>query len=267
MPIKKSYLEQKRHYRVAKVLFWIIPFLAVVIFIFQGAGIDMLQMGIPYAIGYIIGMLQINIVSIATGLALYFLTVKIAWKIFLYIKFGGLEDDMKKKKKDVLVAQPVSPVAQPAPAPAPVQTPTKSSSSGGWFILLVIILFAVYGLSHGGWIKNTHTYGTPCTNSKGVTGLYGTNGSCWTCSKGATAFTSPINSNCSDGTGGVYCCRTGGTSSGTKQSSVSCEYCSDKCPYNKISWTGYNYEKCQYYSNLCDQCNCLNKHAICHFNR
>jgi len=52
----------------------------------------------------------------------------------------------------------------------------------------------------------SHTYGTACT-AGGKTGIYGTNGSCLTCSATQKAVTDPAGSSgCSNGVAGVYCC-------------------------------------------------------------
>jgi len=196
MPIKKSYLEQKWYYRVAKVFFWVLPFLVIAIMF--------LRVG-----GNILDILEKNIVYIAIGLVLYLLILKIIWRIFLYITFGGLEDDTRKKGSEA--TQSVNPAAQVVP-----------------FIILVAV-FAIVVLSQTGYIKlprinldsgqSSHTYGASCTSSDGKTGLYGTNGDCYTCSAGATAVTNPINNNCSNGIAGVYCCGTAGGNNGGNGSS------------------------------------------------
>jgi len=52
----------------------------------------------------------------------------------------------------------------------------------------------------------THAYGTACS-AGGKNGLYGTNGSCLTCSSTQKAVTDPSGSGgCSNGVAGVYCC-------------------------------------------------------------
>ena len=143
---------------------------------------------------------------------MYYLILKGIWRVFLYIAFGGLEDDTKNKDS-----------GQPAPL-RPEQTARMQ------LIPLIIILgvIIIYLLSAMKYIKlpkidlnfgqptpivkqptpiPSHPYGASCTDSKGGTGLYGTNGTCYTCS-GSTADTNPINNNCSNGIAGVYCCGT-----------------------------------------------------------
>lgn len=189
MPIKKSYLEQKWHYRVAKVFFWVLPFLVIAIMF--------LRVG-----GNILDILEKNIVYIAIGLVLYLLILKIIWRIFLYIVFGGLEDDTKSvnsANQSVPVKQKPKLIMQLVP------------------IIILLGVVATYVLSQTGYIKlprinlnsgqSSHTYGASCTSSDGKTGLYGTNGDCYTCSEG-TAVTNPISNNCSNGIAGVYCCGT-----------------------------------------------------------
>ena len=95
MPIKKSYLEQKWYYRVAKVFFLILPLLIAVI-VFLNGKINICDISQKN----IFDVLQKNIVYFAIGLVLYFLLLKGIWRSFLYIVFGGLEDDTKKKGSD-----------------------------------------------------------------------------------------------------------------------------------------------------------------------
>jgi len=192
MPIKKSYLEQKWYYRVAKVFFWVLPFLVIAIMF--------LRVG-----GNILGILQKNIVYIiyiAIGLVLYLLILKIIWRGFLYIVFGGLEDDTKS----------INSANQSVPVkPKPVVSQVIP-------IIIIVGVIAVFALSQTGYIKlpklnfnsgdwSSHQYGASCKTSDGETGLYGTNGTCYTCSEG-TAVTNPVNNNCSSGIAGVYCCGT-----------------------------------------------------------
>jgi len=202
MPIKKSYLEQKWCYRVAKVFFLILPLLVAAI-VFLNGKINIFDISQKN----ILGILQKNIVYIiyiAIGLVLYFLILKAIWRIFLYIAFGGLEDDTRKKGSEA--TQSVNPATQ-------LVVP----------IIILVAVFAIAVLSQTGYIKlprinlnsgqSSHTYGASCTSSGGKTGLYGTNGDCYTCS-GGTAVTNPINNNCSNGIAGVYCCGTAGGNNG-----------------------------------------------------
>ncbi len=206
MPIKKSYLEQKWYYRVAKVFFLGLPFLVIAIMF--------LRVG-----GNVLDILEKNIVYIAIGLVSYLLILKIIWRIFLYIVFGGLEDDTKKKGSEA--TQSVNSATQPAPV--------KPKLVKMQLIPVIILLgvVATYILSQMGYIKlpridlnfgqsnpiESHPYGASCTTSDGKTGLYGTNGDCYTCS-GSTAVTNPINNNCSNGIAGVYCCGTANGNNG-----------------------------------------------------
>jgi len=206
MPIKKSFLEKKLPYRIAKVFFLSLPLLPIILFLLGYINIQ----GITSK--NILSVLQKHVVYnvyILLGLAAYYLILKGIWRIILYIAFGGLEDDTIKKAGEA--TQPVKPAAESV---AP-------------FIVLVVV-FAIIALSQMGYIKlpqinpdseesdtsgeSSHTYGTPCT-SDGEKGLYGKDGICYTCSEG-TAVTNPINKNCSNGISGVYCCTTtsnGGT--------------------------------------------------------
>jgi hypothetical protein len=197
MPIKKSTLEKKWYFRVAKVFLLIIPFLLAISLLIRKINIFSIpQKDIPSA-------LQNNItyiVYVIAGLILYFLVLRLVWKIILYIAFGGLEDDTKKMDNGS---------AQPSVERKPNQAQIIP-------IVLIIVIIMIFAFAQAGYIKlpkiNTitdHTYGTSCTNSKGETGLYGTNGNCYTCSGNGVAATSPTNNNCSNGISGIYCCTTG----------------------------------------------------------
>jgi len=195
MPIKKSSLEQKWYYRIAKVFFLILPLLVVFFIflsgkrnlsdIFQKNITDILQKNIVY------------IIYVVIGLVFYYLILKWIWRGFLYLIFGGLEDDTKKNDSET--AQPVNSSAQQAVP----------------FIILAVIL-AIAVLFQMRYIKlpkinlnpeqPNHVYGASCTTSDGKKGLYGTNGTCYACSNNGTAVTNPINNNCSSGIAGVYCC-------------------------------------------------------------
>ncbi len=96
MAIKKSLLEQKWYYRVAKVLFVWVPPIAVIAGILLLVFVDM--RGLPNeSISAVVQGDVPYIVGAAIGLALYFVLLKIIWGGFLYVTFGGFEDDTKKK--------------------------------------------------------------------------------------------------------------------------------------------------------------------------
>lgn len=208
MPIKKSSLEKKWYYRVAKVFFSILPLLIVSLVFFTGY----IKIGIitPKNIAAIIAKNSEYIVYAVVGLILFYLLLNVIWRTFLYIAFGGLENDTVRKGSEVI--QPVNPATQMVP------------------IIIILIVFAVFVLFQNGYIKlpqidpyfgkinpvKIHTYGTSCTTSDGKTGLYGTNGNCYSCSSGSAA-TNPLSNNCSNGTAGVYCCSTSGGNNGEKK--------------------------------------------------
>lgn|SRR3989339_543700 len=144
MPIKQSSLEQKIFYRVAKVIFLILPFLiAAVLFLKGYISIPELFQKNIFKISpqEILDLLQKNIVYIAyvvIGLVAYFLILNATWRLFLYVAFGGLEDDVKKKISEAV-----------QPAPAIVQQSASVQNNGGevigWIILIIlIILIATY---------------------------------------------------------------------------------------------------------------------------
>jgi hypothetical protein len=97
MTIKKSVLEQKWYYRITKVFLLSLPMLAALIVIAQGevkTGDAIASLLIFTAVGWVIWSIMLNAV----------------WRLLLYIIYGGLEDDLKKKKLEpVAVFAPVSP--------------------------------------------------------------------------------------------------------------------------------------------------------------
>ncbi len=134
MPIKELFLEQKWYYRVAKVFFSILPLLVAVVLFLKGyiniRGISEKN---------ILDILQKNsvyIVYAVIGLVLYFLILKVIWRGFLYIAFGGLEDDTEKKV--IVVAQSVNPAVQPA---------SVQDNGLGLLFLIIIIIIATYFMS------------------------------------------------------------------------------------------------------------------------
>jgi len=94
MSIKKSFLEKKLLYRATKVFFLILPILAI--FLLLNGKINICDTSQKSTLD----ILQKNIVYIAIGLTSYFLILMAVWRLFLYIVFGGLEDDTKKEESD-----------------------------------------------------------------------------------------------------------------------------------------------------------------------
>ncbi len=100
MPIKISTLEQKRYYRIAKVFFLVFPLL-VAAWVFLSGYIDI--SGISQK--NIVSILQKNsnyVVYAVVGLVFYYIILSWTWKSFLYIAFGGLEDDTQKKSGEAV---------------------------------------------------------------------------------------------------------------------------------------------------------------------
>ncbi|MFA6437278.1 MAG: hypothetical protein WC242_03875 [Candidatus Paceibacterota bacterium] len=204
MSIKKSSLENKWYYRVAKILFLALFPLLFLVFFFNGK-IDINNLSSEN----ILNLLKGSIIYAVVGLVLYYLVLIGIWRGFLYIAFGGLKDDTKKKSNGT------------NQSPTPVIS-KQSKAAQIIPIAITICIFVVIGLSQAGYIKlpkididnitGNHTYGAACM-ANGKSGLYGTNGDCYTCSE-STAHTSRINSNCSNGTAGVYCCTGGNDNSG-----------------------------------------------------
>lgn len=183
MPIKKSSLEKNLFYRLVKVFTILFPLMVV---------------AVAYSRGYIknSNLTENNIIYAVIAIVLYVMIINVVWGIFLYIVFGGMENDMIRATS--AATQPVGPAANQAAA----QNGNPAAAAGPLIFLVIIIIFIAV-LSQQ---SETNLYGTSCT-SKGKTGLYGTSGNCITCSDG-DAVINPIN-NCSDDLAGVYCCNAG----------------------------------------------------------
>jgi len=134
MSIKKSLLEQKWYYRVAKVIFVWVPPLLVVVGVFVLIFVDV--RGTGKDIATVLQNDSSYIIYAVAGLILYFLILKGIWRGFLYVAFGGLEDDMKKKS--IETEHPV------ATAPGiSALTPSDKNQIVGW-ILTLIALGCIY---------------------------------------------------------------------------------------------------------------------------
>lgn len=207
MPIKKSTLEKSLLYRIIKICFLIIPLIVIATLFFKGDIVipEITQKNLAEVIQKNI----VYLIYLVIGLILYYLILKIVWRGFLYLAYGGLEDDTVKKGSVMDKAQQANQVAAP--------------------IIVLIIIIVIVFLFQTGQLKmsdlnfnkkSSQTYGTVCT-SNGKSGLYGTNGSCITCS-GGTAVTSPINSNCSKSLAGVYCCGSGDNNNNNNNNNNTC---------------------------------------------
>ncbi len=131
MSIKKSYLEQKWYYRVVRVFFLILPLLIALVILLNGkiTICGVLQKNI-------LDFLQKYLVYIVIGLALYYLILKGIWRGLLYIVFGGLEDDTKKKDSEQ------SAPARPKPAKIIQLIP----------VIIILGVVAIFILSEMGYI-------------------------------------------------------------------------------------------------------------------
>lgn len=132
MAIKKSILEKKMLYRAAKALLLILPIL--VIFLLSKGQINICTSSQKS----ILDMPQEYVVYIAIGVMSYYLILIAAWRLFLYIVFGGLEEDTKKQEKD-----------QP-----PVQVGSKPSGTMQIIpIIIILSIVIIFILSEMGYIK------------------------------------------------------------------------------------------------------------------
>lgn len=130
MAIKRSSLEQKWYYRAAKAFFLVLPLLILLLLLSRGriVACGIVQKNSPE-------LLLNYLVFTAIGLALYYVALKWIWRGFLYIAFGGIEDDVKK---DYARAIPVEPERNKAAQAIP--------------LIITLILFALMFLSATGYI-------------------------------------------------------------------------------------------------------------------
>jgi hypothetical protein len=144
MPIKRSVLEQKLMYRIGKVLVLLLPFIVgAILYVARKLTTD--------------DILK-NVVFEAIGLIAYYILLKAIWRLVLYIVFGGLEDDIKKKKETIpaQVAQAVQPGSQ---------TPPKRNAGGG-IAALIIIIIIIFLVAYFSDAFNTNTNISTNTNTK-----------------------------------------------------------------------------------------------------
>lgn len=140
MPIKKSLLEQKWYFRVAKVFFLILPLLVAGVALSRGyiSLPELSQKGIQAAVQ----KNDVYIVYTIVGLVFYYVVLNLVWRGFIYVAFGGLDDDTKK-----IIATSVAGQAAP--------TPAQNNAAGeliAWIILIILFFFiATYGNSSNFW--------------------------------------------------------------------------------------------------------------------
>jgi hypothetical protein len=129
MAIKQSTLDKKWYYRIAKVVFvWIPPILVALAFFL-----------VLYA-GYS-SSLPTDFVVMGGGLIVYYLLLTGVWRGFLYIAFGGLENDTKKK---MAVAAPRS-VSPATPSQTPVGPPTKGPVKAVIEAIISLFFIGLFG--------------------------------------------------------------------------------------------------------------------------
>lgn len=158
MPIKKSNLEQRWYYRIAKVFFLLLPLLVVTVLFFRGY-IDTSQISInDIVLKKSVPIMRENsvpIMYVVGGLILYYVVLKGMWRGFLYIAFGGLEDDTKKK--DAQTAQLVNVSGESVPKP--------SKRNGVGSVIAVLIFMALLYYIYFLYLPSEPVYPPSRTNS------------------------------------------------------------------------------------------------------
>lgn len=148
MPIKKSILEQKWYYRVVKIIYILLPFGVGAYFYLTKkiTATNLSKHGLIWA-------------AIVFG---YYVGISLLWRIVLYIGFGGLEDDIKKK------------VEKPGVLPGttgPIPIPAKKAGGGlAAFIVIIMIIGMVAFFSSITNLNsnNSHYDNSTTTNSHTV---------------------------------------------------------------------------------------------------
>lgn len=138
MPIKKTSLEQKWYYRIAKTFFLILPFVIIILLLLNRKTI-VCSAPPASAVDW-----QKNISYILIFLVSYFLILTVVWKSFLYIIFGGVEDDTRKNNTN----KGADETTQSAKS-----VETKSAEIVRlipWIIIAIV--FTIIALSEGGYI-------------------------------------------------------------------------------------------------------------------
>ena len=163
MPIKKSTLEQKASYRIAKVIFGLLPFIvAGIYFAVQKNIYDFVACpqqlsklsDVSLATLFKIGPCQ-TVSFVIIGLILYFVILALIWRIAIYLIFGGVENDLLKNT--------------PAGAQADPKASARNNGLALFLIIIVIIIFALFYYSQAAPSpnnnkKNTNNYTVPNNN-------------------------------------------------------------------------------------------------------
>ena len=139
MPIKRSILEQKWYYRIARVFFLVLPLVVIVILLKNYIDVSSISQD------NIVEILQknsTNIVYVVVGLVLYYLILKGIWRGFLYIAFGGLEDDITKRGTGA--AQPSNEVVHSTTLPSRGALSEKDKKDIGFYVFILIMIILVY---------------------------------------------------------------------------------------------------------------------------
>ena len=177
MPIKKSVLEKNIFYRIAKVFFLLLPWVpAVPVIVYET------QQSNIY-----------NIVYVAIGLVVYYLILNLVWRGFLYIFFGGLEDDTVKA-----VSRGVQSAVSATQSGG--MSPEDKKQVGFYLFILVMIILVYFIVTYKGSVPSPFPWPTPgpkcvstgCGNnwySSCTKKCYQTNTDCRTASSACGSFT------------------------------------------------------------------------------
>jgi hypothetical protein len=156
MPIKKSNLEQRWYYRIVKVFFILLPLLVITFIFFKGyLTIDIS----PIDIDAIIEKNGVSIMYAVGGLVLYYVVLKGIWRGFLYVVFGGLEDDTKKK---------VGQMASVHSSGESTLTPPKKKGFGS--VIAILIFMALFYYIYFLYLPSDSVYLPSPSNDSGRSG-------------------------------------------------------------------------------------------------
>lgn len=127
MAIKQSTLEKKWYYRMLKVLSIAIPSIMAALVV-----IHKIQQE------NITGIIYTTVVLMA-----YFLILKLVWRTFAYIIFGGIENDVKKESAKT-AQQPKEQITSPTVASGSSAISEEDNKQIGFYLFILIMIGLIY---------------------------------------------------------------------------------------------------------------------------
>lgn len=142
MPIKRSSLERKWYYRLAKVFFLILPLLLLLLLL-PGILSGKKVLVCSFVPANFSSIPPEYIVFVVVAFILYYVLLHWIWKGILYVAFGGVEEDTSGEGNNKVLAALVKPKPQPQ---------MKKEGQIVWVIVMIVIL-AIGFLASMGYIE------------------------------------------------------------------------------------------------------------------